>query len=159
MPKEPVARGVVTALPLAHRDAVAALEREALSILRALDAPGTPDPRVPGDADYVVLIVEENSADRASSLPDLRDRAATVVGVASDAPAGRAAIARARKLLRGAGAALGARELLLRPEDFGYLGLESDGLRERLEILLRALVNDAERLRLRREGWEEPEER
>ena len=32
-----------------------------------------------------------------------------------------------------------------------------DGLRERLEILLRALVVDAERLRLRREGWEEPE--
>jgi hypothetical protein len=32
-------------------------------------------------------------------------------------------------------------------------------LREKLEILLRALVIDAERLRLRREGWEEPEER
>lgn len=158
MPKEPVARGAVTALSLAHRDAVAALEREALSILRGLDAPGSSEARVPGDADYVMLIVEEESPEL-RALPDLRDRAATVVGVASDAPAGRAAIARARKLLRGAGAVLGARELLLRPEDFGYLGIESDGLRERLEILLRALVNDAERLRLRREGWEEPEER
>jgi hypothetical protein len=51
---------------------------------------------------------------------------------------------------------LGARELVFSPEQFGVLGLESDGARERLEILLRALVLDAERLRLRREGWEEP---
>lgn len=155
MPKEPVARGVVVAHPHAHREAVLALQQEALSTLRALDAPGETAASAPEEADYVLFIVEEEGAD--PKLPDLRDRAASVIGVAADAPAGRAAIARTRKHLRAAGAALGARELLLRPDDFGYLGLESDGLRERLEILLRALANDAERLRLRREGWEEPE--
>jgi len=156
--KEPVARGVVVALPQQHREALAMLEREMVSILRAVDADGHGAREVPAEADYVALAIEEGSAVDKLALPDLKDRAATVVAIGEDAPACRVAITRARKLLRAQGAALGARELVLHPSDFGVLGLESDGLREKLEILLRALVVDAERLRLRREGWEEPDE-
>lgn len=158
MPKEPVARGVVVAMSQQHRDALATLEREALSILRAIDAEGKSSREVPADADFVALLIGSSSSTDKLALPDLKDRAATVVAVGDDDPECRLAITRARRILRAQGAALGARELVLKPGDFGVLGLESDGLREKLEILLRALVNDAERLRLRREGWEEPEE-
>lgn len=157
MPKEPVARGVVLAAAVDHTDAVAALRKEALSILRALDAPGREAQAAGVEDDYVVLVLGGEGDGAAPAWPDLKDRAATVIAVGEDAPLVRAAIARARKRLRERGATLGARELLLRPAAFGYLGLESDGLRERLEILLRTLVLDAERLRLRREGWEEPD--
>ena len=68
------------------------------------------------------------------------------------------AVAQARKHLRAHGAALGSRELVFLPEHFGHMGMESDSMREKLEILLRTLVHDAEGLRLRREGWEDPEE-
>lgn len=157
MAKEPLARGVIVALPQSHRDALATLEREALSILRAIDAEGRTAPEVPSDADFALLLLGSSSPVDKLALPDLKDRAASVVAVGDDEPECRLAITRARKLLRAHGATLGPRELVLRPRDFGILGLESDGLREKLEILLRALVNDAERLRLKREGWEEPE--
>ena len=158
MPSEPVARGVVVTLATRHREPLAALAKEALAILRGLHAPGHASERVEDGADYALLLVDEGSELGAASVPDMAGRAASVVGVGEEAPEARAAIARARRSLRARGAALGARELLLRPADFGYLGLESDTQRERLEILLRALVVDAERLRLRREGWEEPDE-
>ncbi|MEA3198633.1 MAG: hypothetical protein QOE90_61 [Thermoplasmata archaeon] len=151
---EPVARGaiVVAGKGSPHADALA---KEAASILRALRAPADAEPR---EADYLVLLVAEDTDLRALDLPDLKDRAATALGLASgesDAEA-RAVVAAARKQLRAQGASLGARELVFRPSDFGYLGLESDGRCERLEVLLQALALDAERLRLKREGWEEP---
>ena len=156
--KEPVARGVVVALPVSRGPLLAALAKESLSILKALDAPSEEKPDVAPDADMVLLLVEEQSDVERLALPDLKDRAAVVAAVGEDAPSCRVAIARARKHLRARGAVLGARELVFSPEQFGYLGLESDGLREKLEILLHALVADGERLRLRREGWEEPED-
>lgn len=157
MAKEPVARGVVVTMPQRHAEPLASLARETLSILRAIDAAGDAAREVPAEADFVALLIEAGSPTDKLALPDLKDRAATVVAVGEDAPECRVAITRARKLLRAQGATLGARELVLAPADFGVLGLESDGLREKLEILLRALVTDAERLRLRREGWEEPD--
>lgn len=157
MAKEPVAKGVVVVLAERHREPLVALQKESLSMLRALDAEAATSASVPPDADFVVLLVDPFAAADKLALPELKDRAATVLGVGDDAPDTRAAIARARKALRQQAAALSSRELALRPEDFGILGLESDGLREKLEILLRTLVNDAERLRLRREGWEEPD--
>lgn len=156
--KEPVARGVVVALPERHREPIAMLEKESLSILRAVDAAAERASSVPADADLVLLVIEADGPAEKIPLPDLKDRAASVIAVGEDEPACRGAIARARRHLRAHGAALGARELVLHPKEFGILGLESDGLREKLEILLRTLVNDGERLRLRREGWEEPEE-
>ncbi|HWH07794.1 MAG TPA: hypothetical protein VNX21_01255 [Candidatus Thermoplasmatota archaeon] len=149
MPKEPIARGVV--LHHAKEGPLPTLAREAQSILRALDAPADADAPA---ADYVLLLVEPGGAD--AELPDLKDRAASAVAVAEDAAEGRVAVVAARKRLRAMGATLGSRELVFSPAQFGYLGLESDSARERLEILLRALVLDAERLRLKREGWEEP---
>lgn len=153
MPKEPVARGVVLTLPQRGEGPLPALAKEASSILRALDAPADAEAK---DADYVLLIVQPGVDAAALDAPDLKGRAASVVAVAEDAAEGRVAIVAARKRLRAAGAALGSRELVFSPDQFGYLGLESDGARERLEILLRGLVVDAERLRLKREGWEEP---
>ena len=153
--KEPIARGVVVALPTHHGEPLAMLRREALSIMRALDTEAEPADKVSAEADFCVLLIEADTAGDLQ-LPDLKDRAGTVVAVGDDEPACRLAITRARRELRAHGATLGARELVLRPDAFGVLGLESDGLREKLEILLRALASDAERLRLRREGWEEP---
>lgn len=157
MAKEPIARGVVVGMPQEHREPIAMLERETLSILRAVDVEAQPMREVPPHADFVALLIEVGSPTDKLALPDLKDRAATVVAIGDDEPECRLAITRARRLLRAQGAALGARELVLKPRDFGILGLESDGLREKLEILLRALATDAERLRLRREGWEEPD--
>lgn len=152
---EPIAHGFILRAGEATEHAEV-LAREAGSILRALhapaDAPGT------AEADYVVLLVPEGIDPREAKLPDLKDRAATALALArgeSDAEA-RVTLLAARKHLRGHGATLGARELVFRPGDFGFLGLESDARRERLEVLLQALVLDAERLRLKREGWEEP---
>lgn len=159
MPKdEPLARGVVVALPDRRQKELDALAKECLSILRAIDAEARADASVAPGSDFVALLIESTSPADKLALPDLKDRAATVVAVGDDAPECRLAITRARKHLRAHGAVLGARELVFAPEDFGYLGLESDGRREKLEILLRALIVDAERLRLRREGWEEPDE-
>ena len=153
--KEPVARGVVLVEPAAASGPLPALAREAASILRAMDAPA----EVPlAEADYVIILLGESADVDALALPDLADRAGTAVAVTRDASDGRAVVALARKRLRRRGATLGARELVFSPDQFGHLGLESDGARERFEILLRALVNDAERLRLKREGWEEPVE-
>lgn len=146
--------GAVVPAPTRHPEEVRALAMEALSALRALKASPALAPSAPGTADFVVLVVD--SADPEPALPDLRDRAAAAVGVSGSASDGRAAVLAARKRLRAAGAALGARELLLAPSDFGVTGLESDGHRERLQDLLQALLQDASRLRLKREGWEEP---
>jgi len=157
--KEPIASGVVVPLAVARKPLLLALAKESLSILKALDATAEERAEVPADADIVLLLVEETSDLEALAIPDLKDRAAVVAAVGDDARACRITIARARKRLRAQGAALGARELVFSPEQFGFLGLESDGLREKLEILLRALVADGERLRLRREGWEEPDEK
>lgn len=156
--KEPLARGLVVRAPAASRPELAALAKECLSILRALDAEAAAADAVPPEAaDFVLLLVDDGADGHDLDLPDLRDRVGGVVAVGADVPEARVRIARARKRLRAQGATLGARELVFEPSDFGYLGLESDGRRERLEVLLRALVLDAERLRLRREGWEEPE--
>lgn len=154
-PTEPIARGVIVTLPRVHADKLDALAKEALVIIRAIHAEASPAVHVEPDADFALLLLEADSAP--PHLPDLKDRAGSVIAIGDDAPACRAAIARARKELRAHGATLGARELVFAPADFGYLGLESDGLREKLEILLRTLILDGERLRLRREGWEEPE--
>ena len=151
---EPVAHGVIVLVPPTDKGELATLAKEAASILRALHAPADA-PDAPG-ADYVLVLVEEGRDAEEAALPELKGRAASAVGLAKDATEGRAAVALARKRLRARGASLGARELVFSPEQFGYLGLESDGARERLEILLRALALDAERLRLKREGWEEP---
>lgn len=159
VPKEPLARGVLVAQPQSHAPLLQALAKESVSILRALNAEGRVEERAPADADFVVLLVEEGSAPTRIPLPELKDRAASALGIGASAPEARVAVAAARKHLRAHGATLGARELVFSPDDFGYLGLETDGLREKLEILLQALVLDAERLRLRREGWEEPDAR
>lgn len=157
MSDEPLARGVLVAHPRRHAPQLQALAKESISILRALRAEARLAERVPGDADFALLLVEPETSPADIPLPDLKDRAGSVLGVGEPAAEARVAVAQARKHLRASQAALGARELVFSPADFGYLGLESDGLREKLEILLRALVLDAERLRLRREGWEEPE--
>lgn len=158
MGDEPVARGEVVLVGERHRPQLEALAKEALSTLRALRAEASVRPEASPSADFVLLLVgEQADAPSEAALPDLRDRAGSAAAVAADAAAGRVAVALARKHLRAHGAALGARELVFSPDQFGYLGLESDTLRERLEILLRSLVLDAERLRLKREGWEEPE--
>lgn len=156
MAKEPLASGVVVRAGSQHATELAELVKETLSILRALDAQAQPADAAPAETDFVVLLVDEGTRVDSLALPALPDRAGTVVAVGANAPAARVVVTQARKRLRAAGAALGARELVFSPADFGYLGLESDGRRERLEILLRALVLDAERLRLKREGWEEP---
>lgn len=156
--REPIARGVVVAL--AKSEAHLALAKETISILRALNVVVDESTVAPPSADLVILLIDEAGAGAGAGidLPDLKDRAATAVAVGNDAPACRAALSAVRKRLRAAGATLGPHELVLSTSDFGYLGLESDGRREKLEILLTSLAMDAERLRLRREGWEEPAE-
>lgn len=155
-PPEPLARGVVVAVATRSHATLVVLGREVASMLRALRAEAKLQDDVPPEADFVVVLAEEASDPKALSLPELKDRAASALGFAQDAAEGRVAVAQARKHLRAHGAALGSRELVFGPEHFGPMGMESDAMRERLEILLRALVLDAERLRLRREGWEEP---
>lgn len=154
--QEPLAQGALIIAGAKRSAELSQLAKEAVSILRALRAPADVVERAPPETDFVMLLVDEATDARAVALPDLKDRAGSAMAVAEDAAEGRVAVAAARKHLRAHGAALGARELVFAPSQFGYLGLESDGARERLEILLRALVVDAERLRLRREGWEEP---
>ena len=155
---EPIAAGVVVTLSTQRGEALAMLAKESIAILKALRAEATLTQDAPAEADFVLVLVDEASPVERLALPPLKDRAGIVAGVAQDVPACRAVIARARKRLRAHDATLGARELVFSPDDFGYLGLETDNLREKLEVLLTALVNDAERLRLRREGWEEPAE-
>lgn len=156
MGSEPLARGVVLVVGQDEREPLAQLAREALSILKAIKLDARQDVAVAPEDDFVLLLVSATSPVDAVELPPLAQRAGAAVGVATDPAEGRASVARARKRLRGQGATLGPRELVLSPSDFGYLGLESDGLRERLQILLQGLANDAEKLRLRREGWEDP---
>lgn len=152
MEKEPLARGRIL---LAGDDAtLPALQKEAESILRAIAGPA--DAPSLADADYVLALVQVGADATTLDVPDLKDRAASVVGLGADPADARAAVLAARKHLRARGATLTHRELVFSPAQFGYLGLESDGARERLEILLRGLVVDAEALRLKREGWEEP---
>lgn len=157
MSQEPLAQGAIVTHGQQHGPLLAALAKEAASILKALRAPAEAGPVAAPEADFVVLLVDESADPREVKLPDLKDRAGTALAIAADVGAGRAVVLAARKHLRAHGAALGSRELVLNPNEFGYLGLESDTTREKLEILLRALVNDAERLRLKREGWEEPD--
>lgn len=158
MGDEPIAQGALL-LVGAPEGPLAQLAKEAAHILLALKAPGAIVERASEGADYVLLILADGANARDVPLPDLKDRAGSAVAVADDAAAGRAAITLARKHLRAHGAALGPHELVFTTTQFGYLGLETDSARERLEILLHTLVVDAERLRLRREGWEEPETR
>ncbi|HVM45369.1 MAG TPA: hypothetical protein VM582_05485, partial [Candidatus Thermoplasmatota archaeon] len=61
MAKEPLARGVVVTMPQRHAEALAMLQREASSILRALDVEVAPAREVPGEADYVALLIEPDS--------------------------------------------------------------------------------------------------
>lgn len=152
----PIAQGVVLVVGEAQREPLAQLARESLSILKAIRLEARQDAIARPEDDFVLLLVSPGSDVDAIALPPLAERAGAAVAVASDVAEGRAVVARARKRLRAQGAALGPRELVLSPGDFGYLGLESDGLRERLQVLLQGLANDAERLRLRREGWEDP---
>lgn len=153
---EPVAQGVVVPLGARHQATLSTLAREVSSMLRALRAEAGPAAAVAPGADLVVLLVEQGDDPRRLALPDLKDRAAAALGFGEDAAEGRVAVAQARKHLRAHGATLGPRELVFGPEHFGPMGMESDAMREKLEILLRTLVLDAERLRLRREGWEDP---
>jgi hypothetical protein len=153
---EPVAQGVIVPVGTRHQATLSTLAREVASMLRALRAETGPAATVRPDADLVILLVEDGSDPRALGLPDLKDRAAAALGFAEDAAEGRLVVAQARKHLRAHGATLGSRELVFTPEHFGHMGMESDAMREKLEILLRTLVLDAERLRLRREGWEDP---
>lgn len=153
---DPPPLGFVVTTRGANGPAMDAFVKEIASILRALKADVAVTAEVPAEADFVALVVEPEAA--LPAFPDLKDRAATAVALSEDEGAGRLAVHHARKALRAAGAVLHARELVLSPKQFGYLGLESDTLRERLQILLETLVLDAERLRLRREGWEEPED-
>jgi hypothetical protein len=153
---EPVAQGLLVPVGRRHQAILSTLSREAAAMLRALRAAAAPADAVGADADFVVLLVEAGADARDLALPDLKDRAASVLGFGEDAAEGRVAVAQARKHLRAHGAALGSRELVFTPGHFGHVGMESDAMREKLEILLRTLVLDAERLRLRREGWEEP---
>lgn len=159
MTGEPIAEGVIVILGERQRAHTAALAKESASILKAFQTTSSIATSVPPEADFALLLVDEAADLDALTLPPMKDRAGIVAGVGEDAALVRASIARARRKLRLAGATLGARELALSPEHFDPLGLASDGLREKLEILLRSLVNDAERLRLRREGWEEPTDR
>lgn len=140
-------------LPERAEGALAQLARETASILRALDAPA--DLALPA-SDYVVLLMGQGQDAAKLDLPDLKGRVGSVLALAEDAAEGRASIFAARKHLRARGAALGSKELVFAPSQFGVLGLESDGARERLEILLKGVVVDAEAHRLRREGWEDP---
>lgn len=156
MSAEPVARGVIVPVGRGNAAILSELGREVASILRALRADAQARPAVPAEADFVVVLVEEAADPKALALPDLKDRAACALAYAQDAAEGRVAVSQARKHLRAHGATLGSRELVFGPEHFGPLGMESDAMREKLEILLRTLVLDAERLRLRREGWEDP---
>lgn len=156
MSQEPIARGAIVVLDGERSAELAMLAKETASILRALNAPGEVSTHIGAEVDFVVLLVPQGLDANKVELPDLKDRAGSAISVAEDATEGRVAVASARKRLRAQGASLGARELVFAPSQFGYLGLESDSARERLEILLRALVLDAERLRLKREGWEEP---
>ena len=159
---DPQLLGCVLTRTQRHAEQADALAKETLSTLRALKAdPVAVGPQENGaavlrEADFVALIVEPGAT--LPELPDLKDRAAVAVAVAEDEREGRVAIHAARKALRAAGAALGPRQLVIAPSAFGFLGLESDSVRERLHILLQALLVDAERLRLKREGWEEPDD-
>lgn len=156
---EPLARGVIVSLPSRNGASLATLAKEAASMLRALRAEARIEAALPeatAELDFVLVLVEASADPKALALPDLKDRAAVALGFAPEATEGRVAVAQARKHLRNHGASLGARELVFLPEHFGHMGMESDAMREKLEILLRTLVVDAERLRLRREGWEEP---
>lgn len=155
MEKAPLARGRI--LVAGDDPALAALQKEAASILRAIDGPA--DAETLAEADYVLALVQVGVDAAGLEVPDLKDRAGSVIGLGGDAADARAAVLAARKHLRARGATLTHRELVFSPAQFGYLGLESDGARERLEILLRGLIVDAEALRLKREGWEEPETR
>lgn len=154
---EPVARGVLVSLPVRNPAILATLAKEVGAILRALRAEAAPQADVPPETDFVVLLAEETADAKALALPDLKDRAATALAYASEAAEGRVVLSQARRHLRAHGAVLGSRELVFTADHFGHMGMESDAMREKLEILLRALVLDAERLRLRREGWEEPD--
>lgn len=156
MTAEPVARGVIVPVAARHQPTLSVLAREVASMLRSLRAEARPEAAVPGDADFVVVLAEEGTEPAGLALPDLKDRAGCALGFAEDGAEGRVAVAQARRHLRAHGATLGSRELVFSPEHFGPMGMESDSMRERLEILLRTLVLDAERLRLRREGWEDP---
>lgn len=137
-----------------HPELVATLAKETLSTLRALKADAAETREVPPEADFVVLVVEPDAP--LPALPDLTQRTAVAVAVADEEREGRVAVVAARKHLRGAGAALQSRELVLLPDQFGVLGIESDSVRERIQIMMETLVLEAERLRLRREGWEDP---
>lgn len=139
-----------------HPDLLSVLAREAAGILRALQTEAQKADRVPAEADFVLLLVEEETDPSLVPLPDLKDRAGSALALATEASEGRVALSKARRHLRAHGASLGSREMVFSPDQFGPMGMESDAQRERLEILLRTLAHDAERLRLRREGWEEP---
>lgn len=155
---EPIARGVIVPLAAEHGETLAILSREMVSILRAFRGEARVAAAVPPDADFVLVLVEGEAEPSTLQLPDLKDRVGSSVAFADRAAEGRAANARARKHLRRQGAALGPRELVFSPKDLGYMGLEDEQMRERLEELLQTLVLDAERFRLKREGWEEPDE-
>lgn len=157
MAGEPIAKGVVIVVGTDEREPLAHLAREAIGTLKALRCEARRGDQATDADDFVLLLVAPDGDPDALGLPTLTDRAGAACCVHPFEPEGRALVARARKALRRQGAALGPRELVLSPQAFGYMGLESDGLRERLQVLLQGLANDAERLRLRREGWEEPE--
>lgn len=156
MNDEPIARGIIVRLSEAYDEELRVLGKEAMAMLRALKA----EARIASDADepadFVLVLAEPRAQVDTFPLGSMADRVGAAIAVAEDEREGRVINAAARKRLRAAGAVLGPRELVFSPSDFGYLGLESDTLRERLEILLHTLVLDAERLRLKREGWEEP---
>lgn len=154
---EPLARGVIVPLATEHGDRLSQLAREMTGILRAIRGDARVAAAVPPEADFVLLLVDADAEPERVALPDMKDRVGASVAFAEREGEGRLANHRARKHLRRHGAALGPRELVFVPADLGYLGIEKDSLRERLEELLQALVLDAERLRLRREGWEEPD--
>lgn len=157
---EPLASGTIVVASARHGPPMQALAKETASILRALRAEARTDTVAPPGADFVVLLVEEGVDLRSVALPDLTNRAATALGFAQEEGVdgnARATVNAARKHLRAHHATLGSRELVFHTGHFGVMGLESDAQRERLEVLLQALVLDAERLRLKREGWEEPD--
>lgn len=156
--QEPLAKGVIVPVAAENADNLHVLAREMVSILRALRGEARVSPSVPADADFVMLLVDADAGLDSLELPDLKDRVGAATSFAQRKAEGRMANHLARKRLRSVGAALGARELVFGPDDMGHMGLESDAVRERLQELLQTLVLDAERLRLRREGWEEPDE-
>lgn len=153
---DPPTLGFVVEAAGAHEREASSLAKEIVSTLGALHADALRAPDVPAEADFVITIVAPDAG--LPSFPDLKDKAAAALGIASDEAEARAAAHAARKQLRAAGATLGALQVAFTPDMFGVMGLESDGVRERLHILLETLVHDAERLRLKREGWEEPDE-